>query len=107
MELMAPYVKWPPAPSELHQLEGTLLLGAAVWNATEDTSADECERELDRLAAKWAGEGLGAAELRPWMTEIAARKRALFPGDGGLALDVRITEQDGQATLWTTGTHWE
>lgn len=32
VELMRPYISWPPAPDELDDLEAWLRLGADIWN---------------------------------------------------------------------------
>jgi hypothetical protein len=52
VELMRPYISWPPAPDELDDLEAWLRLGADIWNVTvkaKDGAA--CARDLGKRLA--------------------------------------------------------
>lgn len=93
VELMAPYIFWPPAPDEIGELAAWLELGAAIWNVTvEARDGAECARGLARVAGELDDEdplGLVAA--------IARRKFARFPHDRRRVTAVRVILKDGRA----------
>ena len=98
VELMQPYISWPPRPSELDDLEAWLRLGAEVWNVTvEAKDAATCVRELARLAADLDHEDpLGLVQ------EIARRKFARFAEDRRRVADVHVAARGGHAVVEAT-----
>lgn len=95
VELMRPYISWPPAPDEIDELEAWLRLGADVWNVTVEAKHDvACVRDLERLAAD-----LDEVEPFGLVKEIARRKFAHFASDRRRVAAVRVTVRDGRATV--------
>jgi hypothetical protein len=95
VELVRPYISWPPAANELDELEAWLRLGADVWNVTvEAKDSAACMRQLARLAA-----GLDEEDSLSLVQEIAHRKFARFASDPRRVKDVRVVERDGRATV--------
>lgn len=95
VELMEPYIRWPPGRTDLDDLEDWLELGAAVWNVTvkaKDSAA--CSQGLAQLATELEAEN--AARL---VEEIARRKFCLFPMDGRRVLAVRVAMKGDLATV--------
>lgn len=98
VELMRPYIRWPPAPSELSELEAWLRLGADVWNVTvEAKDGAACAGGLARLAAD-----LDEEEPFDLVQEIARRKFVLFSRDLRRVAAVRVIARDGIATVEAT-----
>lgn len=95
VELMEPYIFWPPAPDELDALEAWLQLGADVWNVTvEVKDGTACALELARLAAD-----LDDEDPFSLLQEIARRKLTRFAGDRRRVAAVRVVAKDGWATV--------
>jgi len=93
VELMQPYIEWPPAPAELDALEAWLRLGADVWNITvEAKDGAACARGLARLAAD-----LDEDDAVGLVQEIARRKFAGFAKDQRRVATVRVTARGGRA----------
>lgn len=92
VELMEPYICWPPASDELEDLEQWLQLGASVWNVTvEAKDRAGCVRGLARLAAELEVENaIGLVE------EIAGRRFSLFPMDRRHIVAVRVVAKEGR-----------
>ncbi|MFH0902221.1 MAG: hypothetical protein V2A73_16435 [Pseudomonadota bacterium] len=98
VELMEPYIDWPPAKDEIADLEAWLKLGAQVWNATvEASNGTDCVHRLEALA-----NGLATENAVPLMLEIARRRFARFPDDWRRVASVRVVAEDGRATVWAT-----
>jgi hypothetical protein len=101
VELMEPYILWPPAPDELDDLLEDLRFGAAVWNATVvSVDSTRCARALDQVAQDY---GVPRAHVQ----EIAARKQRRFATDARRVLEVTITTEEGRAVVWATSAHWK
>ena len=95
VELMAPYIHWPPARHELDDLEEWLHLGAEVWNVTVEASDGMAyQRALTQLAAE-----LDEEDALALVEEIAARKRELFARDRRHVLGVRLIEKNGYTSV--------
>lgn len=95
VELMAPYIVWPPASGELAELEAWLELGAKVWNITvEAEDGTDCARELLRLAAE-----LDDEDPFGLVQDIAVRKLTRFASDRRRVVAVRVIEKAGRATV--------
>jgi hypothetical protein len=101
LELVKPYVSFPPAPNELHLFEAALRGGADIWNAT--LIDDEVERvsalskigcERARLAGYPDEEGIR------FVRELAARKIELYPHDKRQVMNVGV-EPRGKTVLIT------
>jgi len=98
VELMEPYIVWPPAPDELDDLEAWLHLGADVWNVTVEANGGMgCARGLARLAAD-----LDDEDPFGLVQEIARRKFARFAMDQRRVAAVRVMARDGRATVEAT-----
>lgn len=97
VELLAPYIAWPPASDELADLEAWLELGADVWNVTvEAEDGAECAGELVRLAAE-----LDHPDAFEIVAEIARRKFGRFASDQRRVASVRVIAKNGRATVET------
>lgn len=98
LKLMEPYVWWPPAPSELLELEMWLALGAAVWNATVKAStSNQLREQLAALAETWDGpDDDDPVEL---VEEIATRKLQLFADDDRVVGSVTVRANGGNAEV--------
>jgi len=98
LRLMEPYVYWPPAPSEIEDLEFWLELGAAVWNATlEATTGQELRDELAVIVAEWdLSDEDDPAGL---VDEIAARKLRILADDFRRVTRVEVIAEGGRATV--------
>ena len=94
-----PYVWWPPAPSELAELEAWLRFGAAVWNATvRATTSSQLREELRMvLVHEWALSD--EEEPAGLVDELAARKLELFLDDYRLVGSVRVFAEGRNATV--------
>lgn len=99
VEVMEPYIPWPPDDEELDVLERGLLLGAVVWNATVEGSDLGASAELRRWADQSGMTARDRDELGRVVEEIAARKRALFPEDRRIVADVEVVTEGGRATV--------
>lgn len=99
LRFMEPYVWWPPARSELAELEAWLRLGAAVWNATvRAMTASQLREELRMVLVH---EPILADEKDPagLVDELAARKLQLFLEDYRLVGSVRVLAEGRNATV--------
>jgi hypothetical protein len=95
VELMEPYIAWPPSPSELADLDAWLQLGAEVWNVTvEAKDGFACAQELACLAAE-----LDDEDPFGLVQEIARRKFTHFAWDRRRVAGVRVVAKDGWATV--------
>jgi hypothetical protein len=106
VELMEPYIPWPPGPEELDVLEQGLLLGALVWNATVEGTDLRASPELRRWADRSGMTERDRDDLRRVVEEIAARKRALFPEDRRIVADVEVVAEGGRATVLAASLSW-
>ncbi len=98
LRFMEPYVWWPPAPSELAELEAWLKLGAAVWNATvRATTSSQLREELRMILEQWAL--TDEEDPAGLVDELAARKLELFPDDYRLVGSVRVFAEGRNATV--------
>ena len=98
VELMQPYIAWPPAVEELDELEAWLRLGADVWNVTvEAQDGAACSRGLEWLAAS-----LDQDDAFGVVQEIAHRRFVRFANDRRRVAAVRVTMRDGRATVEAT-----
>jgi hypothetical protein len=100
LDVMRPFVAWPPAARDLKPLKIMLELTVAVWNAT--LAPDEAAREaaLDALAAELTIGALSPGEVRAFVGELAARKLELYPSDRRLVVESRV-RLDGEKLLVT------
>lgn len=105
LEVMRPFVPWPPAPAELKPFAIMLEVTAAVWNAS--LSADEVAREaaLDDLATSLSIGALSPSEARAFVGEIAARKLALYPSDRRLVVEHRVRLDGNQLLVTAASAH--
>lgn len=95
VELMAPYIHWPPASHELDDLEDWLHLGAEVWNLTVEASDELAyQHGLKQLAAE-----LEEEDALVLVEEIATRKRALFARDQRRVMGVRVIDNNNGRTI--------
>lgn len=98
LELMKPYVRWPPAPDELEDVEGWLELGAAVWNATlRATTALQLRDALAALVNEFDLQD--EADPVALVEEIAVRKLRLFVDDYRFVGGVRVRAEGKNATV--------
>lgn len=107
VELMKPYIPWPPRPEELDELETWLQLGAMVWNAVVEGHNSCAGPDFGRWA-KRLGEGVGQHQetLRELVEKVAERKRALFPQDRRIVAKVEVVAEGGRATVLAMGLSW-
>ena len=104
VELMEPYIRWPPRPDELDDLKEWLELGAAVWNVmVEAKDSAGCAQKLVHLSVELGREVENASIL---VEEIARRKSCLFPQDRRRVAAVRVTSQDGVAIVEAATSMW-
>jgi hypothetical protein len=103
VELMEPYIRWPPAPEEVEELEKWLLLGAIVWNATVEGTGLDGSPELRRWAERIGATEQEREDLLRAVEEIAVRKRARFPEDRRIVANVEVVAKGGRATVWAAG----
>ena len=100
LDVMKPFVAWPPSLRDLKPLGIMLELTVAVWNAS--LSADEAAREaaLDELAAGLSIGALSPVEVRAFVGELSARKLELYPSDRRLVVESRV-RADGEKLMVT------
>jgi hypothetical protein len=100
LQLLEPYVWWPPTKKELPDLELWLELGAAVWNATNRAgSTAALQQRLAAIADAVAGfQDEDPLEL---VEELAERKLRLFANDYRFvgAVTVRENDRNGNAEV--------
>jgi hypothetical protein len=95
VELMKPYIPWPPAPDEIEELEDWMSLGAGVWNIVEEArDAAACTQALTELAAQLDGD-----DVLELVEAIARRKMVMFPRDRRRIAAVRVVHENGRATV--------
>lgn len=80
---MEPYIPWPPAVDELHELGDEICFGATVWNATaQSTDPAKTAALLAAVVGMFStGDPDTESRLRAQVAEIAERKRCLCPDD--------------------------
>ena len=98
LRLMEPFVRWPPAPSEIEDLDAWLELGAAVWNATvEATSGSELRYKLGTIVEEW--QLSDDADTARVVDEIAKRKLEILANDYRRIASVKVRAERGRATV--------
>lgn len=105
IEVMRPFVPWPPGPGDARPFGIMLELTAAVWNAS--LALDEAAREaaLDELATDVTIGALSPAEVRAFVGEIATRKLALYPTDRRLVMETRVRLDREQLLITAASGH--
>jgi len=105
LQVMGPYIPWPPASDELDELSEELCFGASVWNATtQSTDPAKTATLLDELVrALSTGVPADDAALRRQVAEIVARKRAMYPDDPRQIVHVTIVPVGQHVEVQATG----
>ena len=95
VEHLAP---WPPAPSELEEFHGWLILAGVVWNATLP-GRDVSPIERAEASGDWSRLGLAGAELARVVDGLAARRREKYGADRREVHGVSVRVEAGEAKV--------
>lgn len=87
LQVLEPFIPWPPKKTELTPLNLMLELAAAVWNASLVSDDEMREAMLDRVAGEIRVRTLPPEEIRRFVGELSARKLALYPSDRRVVSD--------------------